>query len=170
MDVAPAIRDLFTPSDNIQKTVSDKYAHLLTDDFREHGVVIHVRRGDYMLPDKIPFHVVTTPTYFERACSQMKEKDSSAKFLVFSEDLDWCRSQSFFADATFVDEPDECIALHLMSHYRHYIISNSSFSWWATWLNTPAITVFAPDRWFGRWGPQDWQDVYEPSWIRVSTA
>ena len=166
-DNSHVIRELFIPSESIQKSVHDKYAHLLTDDFREHGVVVHVRRGDYMLPSKVPFHFVTTPTYFERACIQMKDKDPAAKFLIFSEDLDWCRSQPYFEGATFVDEPDECIALHLMSQYRHYIISNSSFSWWATWLTTPAETVFAPERWFGRSGPQDWQDVYEPEWIRV---
>lgn len=169
-DVAPTIRELFTPSMLIQDTVRDRYAHLLTEEFREHGVVVHVRRGDYILPNKIPFHFVTTPQYFERACSQMKERDPLAKFLVFSEDLAWCRTQPYFNDAIFVNEPDECIALHLMSHYRNYIISNSSFSWWATWLNTPATTVFAPNRWFGRIGPQDWQDIYEPEWIRLPVA
>lgn len=167
-DISNNIRTLFTPSDKIQTYVSETYGKtLLTDELREHGVVVHVRRGDYMLPDKIPFHFVTTPIYFERACSEMKKKNSAAKFLVFSEDLEWCRQQSYFKDAIFVNEPDECVALHLMSHYKHYIISNSSFSWWAVWLNTPAVLVYAPDRWFGPRGPRDWQDVYEPSWIRI---
>jgi hypothetical protein len=167
-DVSSHIRILFTPSVEIQKTVQDKYgATLLTDEYREHGVVVHVRRGDYVLPEKIPYHFVTTPSYFERACSEMKEKDPAAKFLVFSEDLDWCRAQPYFADAIFVDEPDECVALHLMSHYKHYIISNSSFSWWATWLHTPAEVVYAPDRWFGPFNVQDWRDVYEPGWIKI---
>jgi hypothetical protein len=166
-DIAPIIKRLFTPSDKIQKSVHEKYSHLLTEELINNGVVVHVRRGDYIQPDKVAYHVVTTPTYFEKACSLMKERNPASRFLVFSEDLEWCRAQPYFTDAIFVDEADECIALHLMSHYRQYIISNSSFSWWSVWLNKPAEVVYAPDRWFGPRGHQDIQDIYEPSWIRI---
>jgi len=36
--------------------------------------------------------------------------------------------------------------LWLMTHCRHFIIANSSFSWWAAWLGArPGSIVLCPD-------------------------
>ena len=44
---------------------------------------------------------------------------------------------------------DEKAVLDIMSD--HNIISNSSFSWWAAWLNeNPNKVVIAPQKWFGK--------------------
>ena len=172
-DISGEIRELFRPSDAIQTAVADRYGELLTEESRARSVVLHVRRADYLVGANAVFHAVTTPEYYVRAMVEMRRHlpGARARFLVFSDDLPWCRAQRFFpADTVFVDEPDECRALWLMAHFRYYIIANSSFSWWATWLAEPARLVIAPDRWFGPTGPQDWQDIYEPDWVRVSVS
>jgi len=156
-DCADEIRGLF----DMPETTLTKYAELLTTPY----TVIHIRRGDYVpLPE---FHGILTQNYYRAATERMRELYPDTRFLVFSDDLPWARSLDFLADATFVDEPNAATALYLMSRFERYIISNSSFSWWAVWLGPPAKTVIAPDRWFGPKGPQDTQDVYEPSWIRM---
>jgi hypothetical protein len=83
---------------------------------------------------------------------------------VFSDDLEWCRSLNFLQGASFVEEPDTVITLHLMTQFRRFIMSNSSFSWWAAWL-AGAEDVIVPNRWFGPSGPKDTQDIYEPNWV-----
>lgn len=160
-DCAEEIHRLFTPSAD---TVSEKYADLLTNS--SEYAVVHIRRGDYFQGANTPIHGVLTESYYQRAMALMTEQRPGIRFLVFSDDLPWCRG--LIADALFVDEPDTVRTLQLMSQFEHYILSNSSFSWWAAWLGKPAKTVFVPDRWFGPRGPRKYQDIYEVDWTKVS--
>jgi hypothetical protein len=162
-DAINEIRHLFVPHPRIITTVNEKYKGLVTP----HSVAIHVRRGDYLNPSVHNYHFVTSPEYFDRSVTKIRELDLSAELVVFSDDIDWCREQSFFKGAKFIDESDECITLELMSRFQNYIISNSSFSWWAIQLGATARVVIAPNIWFGPRGPKDCDDIYEPSWIRV---
>ncbi len=58
--------------------------------------------------------------------------------------------------------------MQLMSICRHNIVANSSFSWWAAWLNrNPQKIVVAPDRWIN--GPlEESKDVIPGDWVRIS--
>lgn len=165
-DVSDQVRALFDPSAAIKDAVAAKYAALLTTEAKANSVIIHIRRGDYMTEANRTYHGILTPIYYRNAIKLLQEKiGPTAKFYIFSDDVKYCQME--YPEATCIDEPDECLTMHLMSQFRHYIISNSSFSWWATWLGEPAVHVIAPDRWFGPRGPQDHQDIYEPGWIRI---
>jgi hypothetical protein len=65
------------------------------------------------------------------------------------------------------DSPEAALAdLTLMRRCRHFVIANSSFSWWGAWLGShPQKRVIAPARWFadGRATP----DLLPPDWRRV---
>jgi hypothetical protein len=83
--------------------------------------------------------------------ARMRDGLGSPRFVMFSDDPSWCRSE-LAADDVEVVEPaaDPLHDLFLMSRARHQIIANSSYSWWAAWLaKSPAQRVIAPDRWFG---------------------
>jgi hypothetical protein len=54
-----------------------------------------------------------------------------------------------------------------MTLCKHFIIPNSSFAWWAAWLNTnPGKIVVAPKKWFNN-GPTDTQDILPEGWIKL---
>lgn len=165
-DVSSQIHALFEPTQTIKEAVQSKYANLLTPNMKERVIVLHIRRGDYVaLPQ---YHCILTPDYYRRVVAKARDRIPDSHLLVFSDDLPWCRTLDFLTDGvTFVDEPSDFLSLHLMSQFRYYILSNSSFSWWAAWLGESATTVWAPNRWFGPSGPQDVQDIYEPGWIQV---
>jgi hypothetical protein len=164
-DYADEIRYLFRPRLRFRYAVEKRHADLLTLGSR--AVIVHVRRGDYFLPKHVGFHGLLDWDYYRDVMTEMRRRVADPVFLVFSDDLEACQQNMRGTDIRFVSEPDDCAALYLMSQFHHYILSNSSFSWWATWLGEPAHTVIAPDTWFGNnRQPMNWQDIYEPTWIR----
>lgn len=106
-------------------------------------IAIHVRRGDYV---NNPFYVDLTETdYYLTACGQFPE---NSKFLIFSDDINWCKEnfdeQSFDFSEGKTEEED----LKLMASCKGIIMANSSFSWWAAYLGDPNKKVIYPKKWF----------------------
>jgi hypothetical protein len=105
-------------------------------------VAIHVRRGDYVGND---FYVdLFADGYYERA---MKEFPDSA-FIIFSDDIPWCKEQNIFEKCAFSDGFDEVEDLNIMASCCGHIIANSSFSWWGAFLSPNGGKVIAPSRWY----------------------
>ncbi len=148
------ILDLFSPPDEIIDHIRLNYPNL------GNTVALHVRRGNYVnLQDH---HHNLSVEYYKNAISYFPD----SKFLVFSDDLDWCKSQ-FVGDQFIFVEEDDVISLYLMSHCEHNIIANSTFSWWGAWLNqSPNKVVIYPNKWFGPKNSdfKTW-DLFPPEWI-----
>ena len=73
-------------------------------------------------------------------------------------------------DVTVVDLPEGCDhqEFALMSKCKHNILANSSYSWWASYLNiNPHKTVLAPPKWLNGW---DCRDVYREDMQKVTVA
>lgn len=124
-------------------------------------VGIHVRRGDYLsMPDRFR---VLPPDYYRAAMSRF---DSSHQFAIFSDDPGWCRQTFIGNDVHIISGNSDIVDMILMSLCEHQIIANSSFSWWAAWLNpNPAKRVIAPTPWFGpALNRHDTKDLYPPGW------
>ena len=127
---------------------------------------IHVRRGDYLMyPDH---HPVCTAEYMGSAENILREKYKDIKFLIFSDDSDWCKKEFTGNDYIIVNLRNPYSEMLAMSLCDHHIIANSSFSWWGAWLNrSKAKTVIAPKNWFGPAINKNTQDVYCKDWIKI---
>lgn len=102
-------------------------------------VGIHVRRTDYI---NNPFYVDLTETsYYEKAMSLFPDED----FLVFSDDIEWCKRQSIFEGCEFSENKSAVEDLNLLASCKGIIMANSSFSWWAAYLSK--AKVIAPKEW-----------------------
>jgi hypothetical protein len=83
---------------------------------------------------------------------------------VFSDDKNWVKENLKFENVTYVEDEDYK-EMWLMSLCKNHIMVNSTFSWWATFLNTNANKkIVAPSIWFGPRGPQNYKDIYESNW------
>lgn len=107
-------------------------------------VSIHVRRGDYVRysTDFPPI----TMDYIHQAMERFPDR----KFLVFSDDVEWCKRMMPY-NCEF-PMGDEYYDLSLMASCGDHIIANSTFSWWGAWLGSnPDRRVITPHHtsWFG---------------------
>lgn len=128
------------------------------------SVSIHVRRGDYVsLNSANTFHGICGPDYYQKAISLFP---ADATFYVFSDDLEWCRENLHSGQSMeFIKTPNAYTDFYLMHKCRHHIIANSSFSWWAAWLNqNPEKKIIAPSRWFASAATPD---IYPENWIKL---
>jgi len=136
------------------------------------SVALHVRRGDYVsLKHANEFHGICSVEYYKKAMEELKKKHNGLSYFVFSDDIDWCKNElSFLPEAVFVEnESDKKSSqdLFLMSLCHHNVIANSSYSWWAAWLNQkPDKNVISPLKWF-KDAKQDTSNLIPKNWIRL---
>ena len=112
-------------------------------------VSIHVRRGDYVTHKSLGG--VCNLNYYNKAIEKIESLIEKPLFIIFSDDIPWCRENIKVDNAKFVDwnsGEQSFQDMHLMSLCQHNIIANSSFSWWGAWLNAnPNKTVICPGKW-----------------------
>lgn len=144
------------------------------------SVSVHIRRGDYMLPENQElFGGICTEAYYKEAMRQMKQEYPDCRFYLFTNDKKWALEQireyqgayvgysSLHDHIEVVDvgEQSDYAEFVLMSKCKHNILANSSFSWWASYLNkNPDKKVLAPDKWLNGW---DCEDFYREDMRRV---
>ena len=114
---------------------------------RENTVSIHKRRGDYKR-----LGLALNTEYYRRAILHIQQYVKNPHFLVFSNEIDWVKSNMEFPSNTYyVNEKGnlkDYEELMLMSYCKHNIISNSTFSWWGAWLNrNEDKKIITPKRW-----------------------
>lgn len=114
---------------------------------QQETVALHVRRTDYLTEPRYGFLGLN---YYKEAIAYFKAHLKNPYFIVFSDDLEWCREHLEFANMLFFSSDEwnqDYLQLHLISKCRHQIIANSSFSWWGAWLNeNPDKIVIRPSR------------------------
>ena len=147
------IRDIllkqFKPNFQISsyaKTIQEKILN------EENSCSIHVRRGDYLNNKNQKIYKTLNSKYYLNAVSWIEKKHKKIKYFIFSDDIDWVKSNLDFKNAVYIEDsnkrkPHEDILL--MSKCNHNIIANSTFSWWGAWLNSnDDKIVLSPKDWF----------------------
>jgi hypothetical protein len=137
---------------------------------------IHVRRGDYISEKHTSeFHGNLSALYYAGAMNKILQAKPDAKFFIFSDDPQWCRSA--FPDFEVIDfnrpgnghQPGrEHEDIWLMAQCEHAIIANSAFSWWGAWLGDTKENrmVIAPQPWFQNADLVS-NDIVPDRWIKL---
>lgn len=137
------------------------------------AVSLHIRRGDYLSIAKNAQKFAALPlSYYQEAVSLISNQISDAQFFIFSDDIGWVKENlKIDARVHFVQnnhtKASAYMDMWLMSLCRHNIIANSTFSWWAGWLNEhPGKIVISPAKWFED-STINSNDIYPTEWIKL---
>lgn len=131
------------------------------------SVAIHVRRGDYLLPEIYKlFGGICTETYYRDAINVIKNKIEAPSFFVFSNDVNWVKQNLVLEHAEYVTNntgANSFLDMYLMSLCKANIVANSTFSFWAAMLNRNAPIVVYPQKWNNFKTP----DMFPEEWIGI---
>lgn len=144
-----------------KKKIKSELQDFITDIQKSNSVCLSIRMGDYL---NNPVMGVCTPSYYQKAIDQIYCMYQDARIFVFSDDVEGVRKNFHFQNEV-VFEPtgnSEWEKLKYMSMCKHFIISNSSFSWWTQYMGEyPNKTVIAPQKWFAKDIPCD---IWQSNW------
>lgn len=125
----------------------------------ENTVSVHIRRGDFLKLNRD----ISSSGYYERAFAFMKDRIAQPVYLIFSDDTEWVKNnmnipgEKLFVSGMGFEDYEE---LTIMKHCKNNIIANSTFSYWAAYLNAnPEKTVVCPKQWRTKTIPKEWISI-----------
>jgi hypothetical protein len=150
------IREVFSVDAETEEVIAKKYGKIL----EKKPTAVHVRRGDYLQFSAA--HPPCSIGYYKDAMARFPDNTT---FLIFSDDIPWCKENFLQDNIVFVEKNEDIIDFYLIYMCDGVILSNSSFSWWAAWLsNHKNKRIIAPKRWFGKSMPHNTRDLIPNQW------
>ena len=148
---------------------SEENKKLLEEIQKENAVCVHIRRGDYLTTPGLD---ICNEKYYKDGMKYIADRVVDPVFYIFSyssKDIKWIKENyKFDYQVKYVDlnNPDY-EELRLMIACRHFVISNSTFSWWAQYLSkSDNKIVIAPSKWNAEGKQQD-KDIYMDNWTVI---
>ena len=150
------------------------HENTLKDIEGSNSISLHIRRGDYLSGRMKRMYDTCSKEYYSRAIEISSKSSTDWKVFVFSDDIKWSaeflnlkKDRVVYVDSREYPDP-QCMDLYLMSKCKNNIIANSTFSWWAAWLNSnPDKIVIAPSKWYRGKLNDFTNDLIPDKWIRV---
>jgi len=136
----------------------------------KNSVAIHIRRQDYFNDPKVRhFHGILGENYYKKSINYIKKKLKNPIFFIFSDDIELVKKTlTFFNNKKYIftNTKSSINDLYLMSNCKHFIIANSTFSWWGAWLSkNKHKIVIAPKKWLR--AKISTLDIIPESWIKI---
>jgi hypothetical protein len=157
------IKEQFKFKESIVNEVMELYPNI------QNSASIHIRRGDYL--NQLDYHPILDVNYYDKFISE--HTSDCEKIYVFSDDIEWCKT--VFIGKRFVfpnfKQHNDLFSFILLSLSQKIAISNSTYSWWASWLNqnkNKQIYCFPHNKWFGKmYSNLNTEDVLPKEWTVI---
>lgn len=138
------------------------YVEVLKEINRCTSVAVHVRRGDFKKENK-GFHYILSEQYYKNAIRYSRMHIQNPTFFWFSDDIEWVKqnigNEPDFRFVKIKTSHGDIDDMMLMKNCQHIITANSTFSWWAAWLNEHKGAIrICPAKKYGneQMIPKDW--------------
>jgi hypothetical protein len=167
--IADQIRDAFQfrmPLSPLGREMAQRIAGV-------NSVSVDIRRGDYVTVESSRNALgFVGEDYYRRGVDWIKANIPAPQLFVSSDDIPWCRERlNFDLPTTWLDQDYSGWKfgekLQLMTMCKHFLISNSTFAWWAAWLaRHDKKLVAAPRKWFRNESISS-KDLIPPCWATL---
>jgi hypothetical protein len=147
--VKDQIKRRFRVKEPFVQEFKKKYRDLF--DGKKKVLAIHYRFGDYVDWGKDELggiNLVLPESYYINALSQIPDLEDYQIILV-TDDVKTCDSRTFYIKNKKIFSDSEIMDFQLLQHADKLIVANSTFSWWAAYLNKKNAEVLAPEFWLG---------------------
>lgn len=111
------------------------------------------------------YHPEQTKEYYEKAMQEFPDKT----FIVFTDNI--AKAKKVIPNGVLYNQQNEMEAFHMMTQCDGAIISNSTFSWWAAWLQNKKTVI--PKNWFTEEAVKKSPTIYNskglylPNWVAL---
>lgn len=168
---APILKELRSRiriKEPFRKAFEEKYGKLFSS---KKILAIHYRFGDYLNWDKegLGGPGFNLPDrYYRNALAKIPDLGDYQVILV-TDDPALCEQQTPFIKEKMIVSDTEIMDFQVLLNAHKLIIANSSFSWWAGYMNANNAEVFAPEHWLGfKIGAEFPNSIIPKSFVRVS--
>lgn len=147
--------------------LKSKVKNLFKNAFKKTTILLSVRRGDFVGHEnyyQVPFH------YYLKALEKHFTNAKDCNIIVTSDNLDECEEHLKIPNSFFAHGLSDIEQLCLGTMCDHFLISNSTFSWWQAWLGEKEHSkIVRPFKNFrGRVSSLlDDKDFFPPRWIQM---
>lgn len=118
-------------------------------------IAVHIRRGDYLnLNDwwatNLGSNNLSLPTSFYLKCIEQIPDHENYKIIFVSDDIDFARNEFAYIPNAEFSQSDMITDFQIIMNADVSILSNSSFAWWAAYLNPKKDkAIYCPQYWLG---------------------
>lgn len=131
------------------------------------SICISIRRGDYLKLENRQKYFLCDKNYFDKAIETIRKRVPNATLIFFSDDIDWVKENYKYDGEVYYEMAENPVweKVRLMSRCKHFVISNSTFSWWVQYLsNNPEKIVVSPDKWKNN---SNYKGLIDPKFITI---
>ena len=165
--ILESLREQFDLKSNLTEE-SSKVKNLIEE---LNSVSIHIRKSDYLLK-KNSYFASCEMDYYQKAIEYIKYEIKNPTFFIFSDDFEWVESNMNFKGSQYIYVKTNSVNstiedFVLMKSCKHNIIANSTYSWWAAYLNSYADKiVICPEKWYNN----SHKTLNRNEWIKVKNG
>lgn len=118
--------------------------------FDKHKVAVHVRRGDYVSESYLGNRDCSLPaSYYYNSIKIIRDRVPNPYFIFVTDDIAYVKENFEDVEPKIVCSYDSITDFLTIAFSDSAIISNSSFSWWASKLGSKKSFVVSPKYWLG---------------------
>lgn len=159
---------------NFKNVICDNFKKNLKKVQNTNSTAIFIRRSDYINNiNTNNIHGACDLTYYNDCINYLNSIKKNNLFYIFSDDINWCKTKYSSKEYIYLDthKSEKHLEIMLMANCKNLISSNSSFSWWAGWLNNnKEKTILVPYPWYKKKSYSVYyNDLIPKNWKSIKT-